>query len=92
MTISNPETPEKTILIDEIAALLAEVNAVNGRLNIPLAKMLGRQFLRGIAFGLGSVLGATIVVSSLIYMLASINFIPIIGEWAREISTLIKQP
>lgn len=86
------QTPTNTVLTDEIAALRAEVNAVNSRLNMSMSRMLGRQFLRGIAFGLGSVLGATIVVSSLIYILASIDFIPIIGEWAREIADLIKQP
>jgi hypothetical protein len=48
-------------------------------------KMLWFQFLRGMAFGLGSVLGATIVVSFLVSLLAQIEFIPIIGEWANEI-------
>ncbi|NOX73789.1 MAG: hypothetical protein GXP03_09285 [Alphaproteobacteria bacterium] len=86
------QTPTNTVLTGEIAALRAEVNAVNSRLNMSMSRMLGRQFLRGIAFGLGSVLGATIVVSSLIYILASIDFIPIIGEWAREIADMIKQP
>jgi len=48
-------------------------------------RMIGLQFLRGVAFGLGSVIGATIVVSLLISFLAQIEFIPIIGEWAVEI-------
>lgn len=48
-------------------------------------RMLAFQFLRGIAFGLGSVIGATIVVSLLISFLAQIEFIPIIGEWAIQI-------
>lgn len=48
-------------------------------------KMLWFQFLRGLAFGLGSVIGATLVVSLLISLLSQIEFIPIIGEWAQEI-------
>lgn len=48
-------------------------------------RMLGFQFLRGMAFGLGSVIGATIVVSIVVSALAQIEFVPIIGEWARQI-------
>ena len=48
-------------------------------------RTLALQFLRGIAFGLGSVIGATIVVSLLISLLSQIEFIPIIGEWALQI-------
>jgi hypothetical protein len=48
-------------------------------------RMLWFQFLRGIAFGLGSVLGATLVVSFLISLLGQVEFIPIIGEWAKEL-------
>jgi len=55
------------------------------RLYNSIPKMLWFQFLRGIAFGLGSVLGATIIVSFLISLLSHIEFIPIIGEWAQEI-------
>jgi len=52
--------------------------------------MLWWQFLRGMAFGLGSVLGATVVVSVLVYTLAQINFIPIIGDWAAQIADRIQ--
>lgn len=54
-------------------------------------RTLLRQFLRGIAFGLGSVLGATLVVSILVYSLSQINFIPIIGEWAAQIAEQIQR-
>ncbi len=57
-------------------------------------KMLWFQFLRGIAFGLGSVIGATIVVSVLasllIPLLQQVEFIPIIGEWAKQIMTEVQ--
>jgi len=54
-------------------------------------KMLWFQFLRGMAFGFGSVVGATIVVSIILALLAQIEFIPIIGEWALQIMEEIKQ-
>ncbi len=55
------------------------------RLHNSSFRMLWFHFLRGIAFGLGSVLGATIVVSILITLLSQIEFIPIIGEWTQLI-------
>ncbi len=56
-----------------------------------VVKLLFYQFLKGIAFGLGSVLGATIVVSILVYLLSQIEFIPILGEWVKLISEEIQQ-
>lgn len=58
--------------------------------NSPM-RVVGLQFLKGVAFGLGSVVGATIVVSILITLLAQIEFIPIVGEWAKEIMVEIQQ-
>lgn len=55
------------------------------RIQNSAARMIGFQFLRGVAFGLGSVIGATLVVSLMISLLAQVEFIPIIGEWANEI-------
>lgn len=52
--------------------------------NSPL-KLILFQFFRGLAFGLGTVLGATILVSLLAWWLAQIEFIPIIGDWAVRI-------
>ncbi len=60
------------------------------RLYNSTSKMLWFQFLRGVAFGLGSVIGATIVVSLLISILSQIEFIPIIGEWAKEIAAEVQ--
>ncbi len=54
-------------------------------------RLLWFQFLKGMAFGLGSVIGATIIVSLLISFLAQIEFIPIIGEFAKEIIIEIQE-
>ena len=55
-------------------------------------RMLCLFFLKGVAFGLGSVLGASIVVSILVSLLAQVEFIPIIGELAKEIIAEIQPP
>jgi len=48
-------------------------------------RILWLNFLRGLAFGLGSVIGATILVYLTIQILAQIEFIPILGEWAVQL-------
>ena len=75
----------------ELKSEIAKLNAhrfVN--IHNSIYKLLGFQFLRGLAFGLGSVLGATVLVSILVYFLSQIDFIPIIGEWARDILEILK--
>ncbi|MEZ5714057.1 MAG: DUF5665 domain-containing protein [Paracoccaceae bacterium] len=52
--------------------------------NSPLRLVLF-QFLRGLAFGLGTALGATILVSLLAWWLSQFEFVPILGDWAAQI-------
>jgi hypothetical protein len=40
---------------------------------------------RGLFFGLGSALGATILLTVVVRMLGSIDFVPILGDWAQQI-------
>lgn len=68
---------------DELTALTDELRQLNRRER--LINRIGRQLLIGVAFGLGSVLGATLVLSVLIYLLTNIEIIPIVGEWAARI-------
>lgn len=80
-----PEQP----MITEVNKLRREVERMNNHKFIRLHDSIWRlglfQLYRGLAFGLGSVLGATILVSLLGYMLASIDFIPVLGDWAAQI-------
>jgi hypothetical protein len=46
-------------------------------------RQLFMQFMKGAAFGLGSVIGATVFVSLIIYLLSQVAFLPIIGEWIK---------
>ena len=48
------------------------------------------SLMRGLASGLGWVLGATILVSLLTYALSQIEFIPILGDWVSRLITEIE--
>ena len=69
--------------------LTKEVETLNQHRFIRVQNSVWRMVLyqlgRGLAFGLGSVLGATIVVSIVAWFISQIEFIPLIGEWASEI-------
>ena len=62
------------------------------RIHESLWKLTFVSLIRGLASGLGWVVGATILVSVLTFMLSQIEFIPILGEWVsrliEEIETL----
>lgn len=56
-------------------------------------RLLSFQFVRGLAFGLGSVMGATLLVSILVWWASQIEFIPVIGEWAvRLVEEMQRSP
>lgn len=94
MPNSDTETPAQPPLNEEqlsteLRALRAEVERMNNhrfvRLHDSLLKLGLFQLYRGLAFGLGSVLGATILVAFVVQMLSSIDFIPVLGNWAQQI-------
>ncbi len=69
------------ILMDsELKKLFTGENILSKR------SMLVRSFLGGIAWGVGSVIGATFVVALLIAFLRSINWVPIVGDIAGKVS------
>lgn len=79
---------------EEIASLRRELAHLNSHRFIKVHNSIPRlivfQLVRGLAFGLGSVLGATLVLSILIWSLSQINFVPVIGDWANEILAVIQ--
>ncbi|MGR3815666.1 MAG: DUF5665 domain-containing protein [Cognatishimia activa] len=74
---------------ETLEKLTAEIEKLNQHRFIRIQNSVWRMMLfqlgRGLAFGLGSVLGATIVVSILAWFISQIEFIPLIGSWASEI-------
>lgn len=83
-------TPPPDDLQTEMAALRQEVARLNAhrfiRIQNSVPRMLAFQFARGLALGLGTVIGASALVSVIAYLLAQFDFIPIIGEWAAQIA------
>ena len=88
-----PVSPEQ--FLAEAKRIYDELQLINShkivRVYDSVPKLLWFQFMKGISFGLGSVVGATIVVSMLAYLLSHVEFIPIIGEWVKAIIAEIKQ-
>ena len=84
------QPPETGDLADEVRALRTEVAQLNShrfvRIHNNLPRLLAFNFARGLAVGLGTVLGATVLLSVLVWSLSQIEFLPIIGEWAAEIA------
>lgn len=80
----------------ELRALREEIERFNGHRFVQVQNSLGRMLfqalLRGMAVGLGTVIGASILVSVLVYILSQIDFVPVIGDWAKEIAEEIKAP
>lgn len=78
---------------NDLASLQAEVYRLNRhnfiRMHNSTTRLIWFNFMRGLAFGLGSVIGATVLVSVLVYLLRGIDFIPIIGDWATEVLSII---
>ncbi len=73
----------------ELRALRAEIKRVNEHRFVKIhqspLRLILFQFTRGLAFGLGSVVGATILVSVLVYLLSQVEIIPILGDLATAI-------
>lgn len=74
------------------ADLAQEIKRLNHVINrLYKQQSLWHSFLRGILSGLGSVLGATIIVALIAYLLRNINLVPIIGDWLSQIFANVLQ-
>lgn len=82
-------------LIKQNKLILLELQKLNDHNLVKVYNSLPRflwfSLLKGIALGLGSVLGATVVLSTLVYVLSQIEFIPVIGDWVSEIILVVKE-
>lgn len=84
---------ESDAIENEFKALHRELQRLNDhrfvRVHNSPWRLMWFQFLRGLAFGFGSVAGATIVVSIVGYALNQMEVVPIIGEWAKQLAAEI---
>lgn len=94
-----PDTADITKSVEtlaaEIAVLKSELNKLTNhrfmRIQNSFWRLLLYQLTNGLMMGLGTVLGATILVSVLVYFLSQIELMPIIGEWATQVLEQIEQ-
>ena len=96
-----PELEQATSQQDMLEQLVEQSEQINSQLqqlndhkliqaynSIP--RLLWFHLLKGIALGLGSVLGATVVLSALVYILSQIEFIPVIGDWVSKVIEVVQ--
>lgn len=80
-----PQTAPQNSQEEAIRRLTAEVERFNNHRFIVVQnsrwRLLGFQFMRGLAFGLGSVIGASLLVSMIGWWLSQFEFLPLIGDW-----------
>lgn len=85
----NPADGVERRLEDEVRALHEELTLLREhrmfRLYQSVPRVLFFRLLTGMAVGLGTVIGATLLLSVIVWMLSQIEFIPIIGEWSAEL-------
>jgi hypothetical protein len=53
-------------------------------------KFLWYSFLKGLMVGLGSVLGASVLVAIVIYLLAQVRLVPILGDLVQDVINQIQ--
>ncbi len=72
-----------------LRTLTEEVRKLNGHRFIRVQNSLWRlilfQLVRGLAFGLGTVMGATVLVSLIAWWASQFSFVPILGDWLAQI-------
>ena len=53
-------------------------------------RIIGISLIQGLASGLGWIIGATLLVSTLTFFLSQIELVPIVGEWVSRVIQEIK--
>lgn len=60
-------------------------------MNMSKKDIMVANFLGGLAWGFGTVVGATLVVGLLVWILSFINLVPIIGNFAADVVGIVNQ-
>ncbi len=78
---------------DTLAGLSRELHRLNRhrfiRMHNSVWRLLTFNFMRGMAFGLGSVVGATALLSVVVFWLANLDWIPLVGDWLGQLADQI---
>ena len=80
---------------DSIRELTKELRTLNEhrfiRVQNSYWRLIVYQFVRGLAFGLGTLMGATVLVSLIAYWASQFSFIPILGDWLLQLVEQMEQ-
>ena len=94
---TDPDKPDRAApgtLEEEVRALRREMTHMRRHRMFLLYQSVPRvllfRFAAGMAAGLGTVIGATALLSLIVWMLSQIEFIPIIGEWSVTLADEIE--
>ena len=91
---TNSKLKSEIELAKELKILTKEVNKLKDLefmkvFSHPL-KFMWFSLLKGMMVGLGSIIGATVLVGLLIYLLSKISLVPIIGDFVKDIMNQIQ--
>ena len=89
--MSNDTNKISNKILESIQSIELALNTSNAKEPVGHYKELLMQLSKGMAFGLGSVLGASVIVSLTVFLLSQVEFVPIIGEWVKGIMDEIKK-
>lgn len=81
-----PENPEK-----EKEYLDITQGKGHTRVYLSTARVIINNFLGGLAWGFGTVLGATVVVGLVILIFSKLNSLPVIGQFFTDILLQLQQ-
>ncbi len=93
------ESGEESLLVERLEELAAATRALTQEVERlqrwhPLAgdvrHVLWRNFLRGMAFGLGQTVGAVLLVGVLVWLLSQLEVVPVLGEWIARLLEAIQ--
>lgn len=76
-------------MANDVIKIVAEGKSVE--LKVAVHKLIFNSLLSGIAWGFGSVIGATIVVGLLLLFLGFFDTAPIVGEYISKILNYIQE-
>ena len=70
---------------EKLGRLIEQVY-LNGR----YGKVIRSSFLRGLFYGFGAVLGGTLLIATLVYILSFFEGLPLIGDIIKKVQTIIE--
>jgi hypothetical protein len=89
------EKDKEKSLADSIESLTKMVDGLRSRRYLQMvdkpAKFLFYNFISGVAGGLGTAFGATIIFALIVWLLSKMQPLPFLGEWVAKMLDYIQQ-